>query len=485
MESYGQMPPMSHVVAIIIMVLALSGTAGPPSQLPEGALREARSALMEGRVDEALTELQRLAAQYEDSWFVALWLGHAWHEKGDLPAAANEYLRGLELSPDSPQLLVAIGDVQAETHNLTQADRYFRKAIEVAPKYALAYRKAAAISIELEHHAAAIEFLQRFIELRGEDIEALNVLGIEQFLNEDHDSSIATLDRVLQIDPDNAQAHFGIGMALSDRMTDQERALYHLTRAVELDDSNPAAHYMLGRVLMAQGELESALPQLERAVALSPELADAHYRLAQLYARMGDRNKARESQQQFEELQRSDEEAEFAEKRLGILKTDASKALGRNDLAAYREAMRELTELVPEDPDVRILVVRGALASGDYDSGFETVETLLEERADRWDALYYRGILLQRTGRLEEAKEALQEALKMSPLFEEGYAALGNVLMALDDAEGAVDAYLAAARLDRESPANYLNLATAYGKLGLNEQEAEAMATYRRLLERR
>ena len=107
------------------------------------------------------------------------------------------------------------------------------------------------------------------------------------------------------------------------------------------------------------------------------------------------------------------------------------------------------------------------------------------ERPDRWDALYYRGVLLHRLGRLEEARDTLQRALEMSPLFEEGYTALGNVLMALDDAEGAADACRAAVRLDRQSAANHLNLATAYGKLGLTDLEAEAMAEYRRLVERR
>jgi cytochrome c-type biogenesis protein CcmH/NrfG len=70
-------------------------------------------------------------------------------------------------------------------------------------------------------------------------------------------------------------------------------------------------------------------------------------------------------------------------------------------------------------------------------------------------------------------------------LFEEGYSALGTVLMALDDAEGAVEAYRSAVRLDRESAANFLNLATAYGRLGMTELEAEAMAEYRRLIEGR
>jgi len=467
------------------LAVTLLGMALPAGQLPEGALREARTALVEGRVDEALVELQRLAEEYENSWFVALWLGRAWHAKGDLNAAANEYLRGLELQPESAQLLIALGDIQTETHNLVQADRYFRDAIEAAPEYALAYRKAAAISIELERHRAAIEFLQKYMELQGEDIDTLNVLGIEQYLNEDQVGSIATLEKVLAIDPDNARAHFGIGMALSDRQEGQERSVLHLARAVELDPANPTAHYMLGRVLMALGELERALPELELAVELSPDLSDAHYRLAQLYARMGNRDDARVSQQRFMELNREEETAEEEGKRLGILMTDASKALERNDLATFRAAMAPLLERAPDDIQVRMLSIQGFVASGEYEAGLEATGRVLAEYPDRWDALFFQAVILRRSGRLEEARETLERVLQMNPLLEEGYSALGNILMALDEGEQAVEAYRAAVRLDREDPANHLNLATAYGRLGLTEEEAEAMAEYRRLLQDR
>jgi len=468
-----------------ILAVALLGMSSPPSQIPEGVLREARTALMEGRVDEALEELQRLAVEYEDSWFVALWLGRAWHAKGNLNAAATEYLRGLELQPEGAQLLIALGDIQIETNNLAQADSYYRQAISVAPQYPLAYRKAAAASIDLEHHRAAIEFLEKYIELQGENVELLNVLGMEQFLNEDQEGSVKTLEKVLLLDPDNSRAHFGIGLALSDQQEGQERAVMHLTRAVGLDPSNPTAHYMLGRVLMAVGELERALPELELAVELGPDLSDAHYRLAQLYARMGNRESARASQQRFMELNREEETAEEEGKRLGILMTDATKALDDNDFAAFHAAMAPLLERAPDDNQVRMLVIQGFLATGDYEAGLAATGALLEEFPDRWDPLFYQGILLQRVGRLEEARDTMRRVLELNPLFEAAHSAMGNILMDLDDAEGAADAYLAAARLDSESPARYLNLATAYAKLGLTELEAEAMEEYRRLLEQR
>ena len=135
-----------------------------------------------------------------------------------------------------------------------------------------------------------------------------------------------------------------------------------------------------------------------------------------------------------------------------------------------------------DNPGVLTLSAQGALAAGDLERGLADISRALRFSPDQWEALYVRGLLLHRAGRPEQAMATLRRALERNPLFADGYAAVGNVLLELEDAEGAVDAYRSAARLDPEQPAHYLNLATVYGQLGLAELEAEAMATYGRLL---
>ena len=463
-------------------IVALAAAAGAVAQLPRGALVEAGTALAEGRVDDALAELERLAAQYPRATLVALWHGHAWRTAGDRTAATREYLRALELAPNNAQAMVALGDMQNDAGNLVQAVGYYNRAIEVAPQFALAHRKAAAAEVQRLRHGAAIQHLQAFLQIQGDDVESLNVLGVEQFLNEDHDGAIDTLERVLLIDPDNGKAHFGLGMVLSDRSAEHDRALLHLRRAIDADPSNPTAFYLLGRVLILKEDLEEALAALQRSLELSPDLADAHYRSALVYARLGDREAARRHQESFQLLSSAQDEREARETRLGVLRNAASAALTSGDAEAFRQAVDELLQADPDNPGVLTLSAQGALAAGDLERGFTDISRALRFTPDQWEALYVQGLLLHRAGRPEQAMATLLRVVERSPLFADGYAALGNVLLDLADTEGAVDAYRSAARLDPEQPAHYLNLATVYGQLGLAELEAEAMATYRRLL---
>ncbi len=463
-------------------IVAVTVVAGAVAQLPRGALIEARTALAEGRVDDALVELERLAAQYPQATLVALWHGHAWRTKGDRRAATREYLRALELAPDNAQALVALGDMHNDAGNLVQAAGYYQRAIEAAPQFVLAHRKAAATEVQRLRHGAAIQHLQAFLELEGDDVEALNVLGVEQFLNEDHDGAIETLEKVLQIDPDNGDAHFGLGMVLSDRSAEHDRALVHLRRAIDADPSNPTAYYLLGRVLIVEEELEEALAALQRSLELSPGLADAHYRIALVYARLGDREAARRHQESFQQLSSAQDGLEARQTRLGVLRNAASAALTSGDAEAFRQAVDELLQAEPDNPGVLTLSAQGALAAGDLERGLADISRALRFTPDQWEALYIQGLLLHRAGRPEQAMAALRRAVERNPLFAGGYAALGNVSLDLADTEGAIDAYRSAARLDPEQPAHYLNLATVYARLGLAELEAEAMATYRRLL---
>ena len=483
---------VSALTLSVILVCMVAAVAA--HQLPRGVLLEARTALAEGRVDAALVELESLVERFPDSPWVALWYGHAWRAKGDRRAAIDQYLRGLKLQPDNPELLIAVGDLQRDAGDLVRATDYYTRAVASAPSLAIAHRKAAATEIERLRHGAAIGHLESYVKLVEDDLEALseglNVLGIEQYLNEDHDGAIATLERALSIDPNNGMAHFGLGMSLSDRSAEYDRALLHLRRSIELDSTNPTAHYIAGRILTAQGHLEEALEALQISLELSPNLADAHYRIALVYARLGDRETARSHQQRFQELAQLQDNLEAEETDIKqatdrdqfLFRYAATEALPSESLQEFRDAVAELLLAEPNNPGVLTLSARGALVAGEIERGLEDISRALEIAPDQWESLYVNGILLYQAGRHEEARLSLQQALQANPLSSLVHGGLGNVFVALGETRQAVDEYRAAINLDPEQAAHYLNLAIAYQKLGETELEAEAMENYRRLL---
>jgi tetratricopeptide (TPR) repeat protein len=106
--------------------------------------------------------------------------------------------------------------------------------------------------------------------------------------------SASTWSEVLEINPDDADAHESLGRALlmSGR---RDEAGAHLRKAAELKlraavEENPAdasAYYKLGRMLLDSGRADEAATNLSRATAIDPASAKAHGDLGIALLRLG------------------------------------------------------------------------------------------------------------------------------------------------------------------------------------------------------
>jgi arylsulfatase A-like enzyme len=91
---------------------------------------------------------------------------------------------------------------------------------------------------------------------------------------------------VLEEDPDNVEAHLGLGLiALREGRSDEARA--ELERGVELDPALPEAWNGLGVIHAQRGDLNEAERLWRRAVELDPGMSDTWFNLALIHRRMG------------------------------------------------------------------------------------------------------------------------------------------------------------------------------------------------------
>ena len=128
--------------------------------------------------------------------------------------------------------------------------------------------------------------------LAGDDIEALNALGIAYGQANRTADARATFQRALDVDATNALAWQNIG-TVELRAGNRERAGDALGRAIALDDRLAGAHTALGVLLMESGKPAEAVEAWKRAVAADPHELDALYNLAVTLAEAGRRDEAR------------------------------------------------------------------------------------------------------------------------------------------------------------------------------------------------
>ena len=98
----------------------------------------------------------------------------------------------------------------------------------------------------------------------------------------------------LRIEPDNADAHYYLGMMSCQNGRFAEGAEY-ARKSLACEPRHARAHVLLGRALSALERREEALASLERAVALAPDLAQAHGHRADVLSELGRNDEAVES----------------------------------------------------------------------------------------------------------------------------------------------------------------------------------------------
>ena len=186
-----------------------------------------------------------------------------------------------------------------------------------------------------------------------------------------------------------------------------------------LDPTSSAAFYGRGRLAADRGDARAAIDDFERALAGQPPGTIIHHHLGMAYRALGDFERARA------ELTRNRQLAVvFPDPlgsqlgRLGVSREEIFKGGvmaardGRPQDAA--RAFREVLAAVPEDADAHYNLARALIDLDDL----PTAETHLRRAvaARKYPAAHYNlSILLGRTGRVDEAAEALDRAIDADP----------------------------------------------------------------------
>lgn len=149
--------------------------------------------------------------------------------------------------------------------------------------------------IALGDHPGAIQALTRALELSPGDLQAQNLLGWAQMLDNQLDLALGAFSRVLAAEPTNALARVNVGyICLKKRIFGE--AIEHLSRAIRLDNDRKGvlyAHYYLGLVYLEREMYLDAQSFLAKAIALGPNLIEAHYELGRAQWLGGDQDAAK------------------------------------------------------------------------------------------------------------------------------------------------------------------------------------------------
>lgn len=153
----------------------------------------------------------------------------------------------------------------------------------------------------------------------------------------DFDTAIAAYQRVLEVDPDHGQAHYGLAKAFFGN-TQTREGIAALRAAARLDETSSDANLQLAQMLILAGDPGTALVHADRAVEIEPGRAATHLARGQALTALSRSDEALEAFERAVETQPDD------------LRAVLSLAVAHNNegrLDAAEETFRRAVELEP------------------------------------------------------------------------------------------------------------------------------------------
>jgi adenylate cyclase len=281
--------------------------------------------------------------------------------------------------------------IEAESGKHVWAERYDRGLADI---FAMQDEITEAVSIAIAPAIADAELRRAIRKPPGNlDAWAAYQRGLWHTSKATTNDNVLAQDffqRAIDLDPTFAGAHRGLAEAQfyavavfrTRSFSEVQNSMEALARrAVALDGGDAEAHSWLGVMLLTRADYEGALAEAERAIALSPNLAIAHGWLGH------------------------------------VLIWSGRPKDGLPGIQKYRR-------LDPRDPSMAIVSMQEAVAHyfcHEYEAATQVAKGVIRSYPDFPLSYRWLAAALGQAGRIEEAKQALETALMVSPAAFEMY----------------------------------------------------------------
>ena len=239
-----------------------------PDDVPT-ELRLAESLLAIGQWDEARDLYQAVSRAHPESAEARYGLGRVSAARGDVAAAAADYLRSCELFPSYGAahyaLAMAYRKLGHEEASRQQFALYEQNKTAAPPLDDPLRREVTALNLGSVAHIR-----------RGADLERAGRI----------DEAVSEQLEALRVDPGAVQAHINL-VSLYGRLGRFDEAASHYQAAVAIDSNQADLQYNYGVLLLKQGKTDAAEKAFLEAVRINPHYADAHDNLGSVYEQQG------------------------------------------------------------------------------------------------------------------------------------------------------------------------------------------------------
>jgi len=221
------------------------------------------------RYDEALTASLKACEADRSNMNYVYNLGLIQIAKKDFPAAERLFRDALVRFPNSSKLHEGLGQSLFSLFQFPQAEKSFRRALEIEPLNA-----SAQVAVAKLFYATG-----------------------------DKEKFTQAASRAIERDSNNYQACYYYGLWLSEYQNDQSAAMKYLEKSIQLFPGFPPALQALGKIRAGQEDWVRALELYERALSIDSQNRQLFFLASTAYRKLGKTEKADWALREFKALE--------------------------------------------------------------------------------------------------------------------------------------------------------------------------------------
>lgn len=383
-------------------------------------------------------------------------------ERGDLQSAIRFYTTAINGEPTLYQAYYQRGVALGALGRAADAEKDFRKVLELQPGFARAHRGLGQALLDLGKTEEAQRELARAIEIDPKLTGVRLYLASALIKSNQPARAIEHLRAAIEQGEGDSLALALLGVAL-ERTGKTDDAFSAYSRAIEMDGNNATAREGRGRIYESRNDAQKAIVDLTAAYRAQPT-RDLALKLAQMHARAG-------QPQAAIQLYRGHllERPEDFEVRAEMIRLMAASG-------QLEDAAKEVERLVAARPgDAKLLALAGDIFfEGKPELAADYYRRAVEADAGHNNARVQLGAALVRSMKYEEAVPLLEAAISKEPENYVAHANLGTALFKLKQYPTAAREFIWIIQRRPETAASYFFLAISLDKIGDCEQATRA-----------
>lgn len=351
--------------------------------------------------------------------------------KGQLSAAQVSFENSLRHQEKQARSFLGLAEIAFLRKDNIEAGKLVNRALELEPNSPYVLNSYARYLYTQGKQQEARDILAKALKIDDRSAKLhLDIAELHANTFHDYQAAVFHFQKAIELEPEHAGAHYGLGMALLSSK-DEQKGVKALEQAAELDSNNPIPVFALGNVYQQQGKLDKAIEHYQKAINIDDGFEKAYVALGDIHIARKEYSKAIESGEKFV----------------------------RNHPTRWRVSLQ-------------LAIVNDML--GNYDQAERFYRKSLDVTSE--NSLVYNNLawlLANRKGRYADAEQLARTAVKLAPENASFHDTLGWILMKKGQYREAINELSKSAELNPNDSSVQIHLGEAYKAAGQKDKAKE------------